>query len=85
MENSKKTASIRANITAKFGTILDRYSMIGAGPVVTRDFPDFALIVGNPVKEVGWVGKNGTNLDLDKSGISRCGNFKFSVNRVSET
>ncbi|MGD9216803.1 MAG: acyltransferase [Desulfobacteraceae bacterium] len=51
----KHGATIGANATIVCGTTLGRYCFIGAGAVVTRDVPDFALVVGNPFKQIGWV------------------------------
>ena len=50
----KKGATIGANATIICGTTLGRYSFIGAGAVVTKNVPDYALIVGNPAKQIGW-------------------------------
>ena len=51
----KKSASIGANATIICGNTIGKYSLIGAGSVVTKDVPDFAMVVGNPGKIVGWV------------------------------
>ena len=53
----KKSASIGANATLVCGNIIGRYAFIGAGTVVTKNVPDFALVIGNPGKIVGWVNK----------------------------
>jgi len=50
----KKGATIGANATIICGTTLGRYAFIGAGAVVTKSVPDYALIVGNPAKQIGW-------------------------------
>jgi UDP-2-acetamido-3-amino-2,3-dideoxy-glucuronate N-acetyltransferase len=55
-------ASIGANATIVCGSTLGRYSFVGAGAVVTRDIPDFALVVGVPAEQIGWVCKCGTRL-----------------------
>ena len=55
----KKSASIGANATIVCGTIIGQYALIGAGSVVTKDVPDFALVVGNPARIVGWVDEKG--------------------------
>jgi UDP-2-acetamido-3-amino-2,3-dideoxy-glucuronate N-acetyltransferase len=57
--------------------------MIGAGAVVTKDVPDFALILGNPGKIVGWVDKKGSRLEFDKNGLSQRGQFQFNGKIVS--
>lgn len=58
-------ATIGANATVLCGTTLGRYCFIGAGAVVIRDVPDFALIVGNPGRRIGWMSKAGAHLDTD--------------------
>jgi UDP-2-acetamido-3-amino-2,3-dideoxy-glucuronate N-acetyltransferase len=55
----KKGATIGANATIICGVTIGEYAMIGAGSVVTKDVPDYALIVGNPGKQIGWVDKEG--------------------------
>lgn len=61
----KRGASIGANATIVCGNIIGRYAFIGAGAVVTRDVPDFALVVGNPGRVVGWMCQCGVRLSLD--------------------
>ena len=58
----KKGATIGANATIICGVTIGEYAMIGAGAVVTKDVPDYALIVGNPGKQIGWVDKEGNTL-----------------------
>jgi UDP-2-acetamido-3-amino-2,3-dideoxy-glucuronate N-acetyltransferase len=60
----KKGATIGANATIVCGNNLGRYSFIAAGAVVTKDVPDFALMVGTPAKRVGWMSKTGRGFDL---------------------
>ena len=55
-------ATIGANATIVCGVAIGRYAMIGAGAVVTRDVPDFALVVGNPARRIGWVSRAGERL-----------------------
>ena len=73
----KKSASIGANATIVCGNTIGQYAMIGAGAVIIKDVPDFALILGNPGKIVGWVDKKGSRLVFDKNGLSQCGQFQF--------
>lgn len=68
----KKGASIGANATIICGNEIGSYALIGAGAVVTKDVPDFALLVGNPAKQIGWVSINGHRLSFDQSGIAVC-------------
>ena len=79
----KKSASIGANATIICGNTIGQYTMIGAGAVVTKDVPDFALILGNPGKIVGWVDKKGSRLEFDNNGLSQCGQFQFDGKIVS--
>ena len=78
----KKSASIGANATILCGITIGKYALIGAGAVVTRDVPDFALIIGNPGKKVGWVNKKGERLQFLKNGISSCGKYELIEDRV---
>lgn len=61
----KKGASIGANATIVCGITLGEYCMVGAGAVVTKDVPDFALVVGNPAKFRHWIGKTGEKLNFN--------------------
>ena len=60
----KRGASIGANATVVCGHTIGNYAFIGAGAVVTRDVPDYAIIVGNPGRVVGWMCQCGVKLDL---------------------
>jgi UDP-2-acetamido-3-amino-2,3-dideoxy-glucuronate N-acetyltransferase len=60
----RRGASIGANATILCGHTIGKYALIGAGAVVTRDVPDYALVVGNPARLVGWVCQCGVKLDL---------------------
>ena len=64
--------------------LLGRYSFISAGAVVTGDVPDYALVVGNPGKIIGWVDKVGKKLEFDDNGLSVCQKFKLKNNKVIE-
>ena len=68
----KKGASIGANATIICGNTLGKYCLIGAGAVVTKEVLDFALIVGNPGKQIGWVSEYGHRLDFDEKGMAKC-------------
>lgn len=67
-----KGASIGANATIVCGNSIGQYAFIGAGSVVTKDVPDFALVVGVPAKQIGWVSRAGHRLDFDNSGLAVC-------------
>ncbi len=68
----KEGASIGANATIVCGNIIGKNTMIGAGAVVTKDVPDFALVVGNPAKIIGWVSEAGKRLNFDSDGFAFC-------------
>ena len=82
----KKGASIGANATIICGNNIGRYAFIGAGSVVTKEVPDYALMVGNPSKNIGWMSEFGERLNFDSSGIAICDNtglkYKLSNNLV---
>lgn len=64
----KKGSTIGANATIVCGVTLGRYSFIGAGAVVNKDVPDYALMVGVPAKHIGWMSQYGEKLDLPLAG-----------------
>lgn len=63
----KKGASIGANSTIRCGITINEYAMIGCGSTVTKDVPAYALMVGNPAKQIAWVCKCGQKLNKDLS------------------
>ena len=84
----KKGASIGANATIICGNNIGRYAFIGAGSVVTKEVPDYALMVGNPSKNIGWMSEFGERLVFDEKGIAICDNtgsrYKFINNLVNK-
>ena len=68
----QKGASIGANSTIVCATTIGIYAMIGAGAVITKDVLPYALVVGNPAKQIGWVSEYGHRLEFDKSGKATC-------------
>lgn len=68
----KEGASLGANCTIICGNTIEKNAMVGAGSVVTKDVPDYALVVGIPAKVVGWVSEAGKRLSFDKDGIAFC-------------
>ena len=68
----KKGASIGANATIVCGNNIGKYAFIGAGAVVTKEVPDYALMVGNPSKNIGWMSEFGERLNFDSTGIAIC-------------
>lgn len=72
----KKGASIGANATIVCGNNIGEFSFIGAGSVVTKEIPNFALVVGNPSRQIGWVGEFGHRLIFDSNNIAICNESK---------
>lgn len=68
----KKGATIGANATIVCGVIIGNYAFIGAGTVVVSDVPDFALVVGNPARQIGWMSRRGMKLRFDHEGRATC-------------
>ena len=68
----KKGASIGANATIVCGHDIGEYAFIGAGAVVVKTVPAYALVVGNPSKQIGWMSEYGHRLNFDESGIAVC-------------
>ena len=84
----REGASLGANSTIVCGHTIGRFAFIGAGAVVTKDVPDFALVVGNPARVVGWVSEAGRKLVFNKEGIAHCEKsgktYKLDGGRVVE-
>ena len=68
----KHGASIGANATIVCGNVIGRFAFIGAGTVITKDVPDYALVVGNPGRQIGWMSEFGHRLEFDSSGRATC-------------
>jgi UDP-2-acetamido-3-amino-2,3-dideoxy-glucuronate N-acetyltransferase len=68
----KKGASIGANATIICGNTIGEYAMIGAGAVVTKNVAAYALMTGNPARQMGWVSEQGYNLAFDATGNASC-------------
>ncbi len=68
----KKGATIGANATIVCGNTIGRYAFVGAGAVVTRSVPDYALVVGNPARQAGWMSEYGHRLTFDEKGLAVC-------------
>ncbi|MBO4370745.1 MAG: N-acetyltransferase, partial [Paludibacteraceae bacterium] len=64
--------SIGANATIVCGHEIGQYALIGAGTVVTRDVKPYALVVGNPARQTGWVSEWGCKLQFDQQGMATC-------------
>ncbi|GGH01732.1 N-acetyltransferase [Polaribacter pacificus] len=68
----KKGASIGANATIVCGNDIGEYAFIGAGAVVTKEIPNYGLVVGNPSKQIGWVSEYGHRLHFDMNNKASC-------------
>lgn len=68
----KKGASIGANATIVCGNNIGEYAFIGAGAVVTKEIKPYALVVGNPSKQIGWISEFGHRLEFNNVGIAVC-------------
>jgi UDP-2-acetamido-3-amino-2,3-dideoxy-glucuronate N-acetyltransferase len=68
----RKGASIGANATIVCGNEIGQFAMIGAGAVITKEVPPYALVYGNPARQKGWVSEYGHKLEFDEKGIGIC-------------
>lgn len=68
----RKGVSIGANATIVCGVTLGTYAFVGAGSVVTKDVPPYALVVGNPARQTGWMSAHGARLVFDEQGYAIC-------------
>lgn len=68
----ERGASIGANSTIVCGNIIGRYAFVGAGAVVTKDVKPYALVIGNPAKQTGWMSEYGQKLTFDSKGFAFC-------------
>jgi len=83
-----KGASIGANATIVCGHDIGEYAFIGAGAVVTKTVPAFALVVGNPARQTGWMSEYGHKLKFDINGVAECpeskDKYEFKNNKVTK-
>lgn len=68
----QKGATIGANATIVCGITIGKYAFIGAGAVVTKNIPDYALVVGNPARQTGWMSEYGHKLKFNSDGLAIC-------------
>ena len=84
----RKGASIGANATIVCGHNIGEFAFIGAGAVVTKEIPAYALVVGNPAKQVGWMSEFGHRLNFNENNIAICpeskAKYKLKDNKVSK-
>lgn len=85
----KKGASIGANATVICGNTIGSYAFIGAGAVITKNVPSYALVVGNPAKQIGWISEFGHRLNFDEKGNATCKesgeHYQLRNNKVVKT
>ncbi len=84
----RKGASIGANATIVCGNDIGAYSFIGAGAVVVKEVKPYALVVGNPSRQIGWISEFGHRLTFDETGIAVCPEsgekYELKNNRVNK-
>ena len=83
-----KGATIGANATIVCGHNIGRFAFIGAGAVVTKEISEYALVVGNPARQIGWMSEQGHRLNFDANGVAICdGNgdkYELSEGKVTK-
>ena len=84
----RKGASIGANATIVCGHDIGEYAFIGAGAVVTKEVPAYALVVGNPARQTGWMSEYGHRLEFNDEGVAECleskEKYRLENNRVEK-
>ena len=85
----EKGATIGANATIVCGNLIGKYSFVGAGAVVTREVLPYALVVGNPSRQVGWMSEYGHRLEFNEKGLAACPEsgeeYKLDGERITKT
>ena len=83
-----KGATVGANATIVCGHDIGKFAFIGAGAVVTKNVPDYALVVGNPSKQIGWMSEYGCRLNFDSNGLAVCPEsneqYKLANNKIAK-
>ncbi len=84
----QKGATIGANATIVCGITIGKYAFIGAGAVVTKNIPDYALVIGNPARQTGWMSEYGHKLKFNSEGLAICtesqDQYRLENNKVSK-
>ncbi len=84
----RKGASIGANATIVCGHDIGEFAFIGAGAVVTKEVPAYALVVGNPARQMGWMSEYGHRLEFNSEGVAECEEskekYRLENNRVEK-
>lgn len=80
----KRGSTIGANATIVCGVTIGRYAFVGAGAVVTKDVPDYALVLGNPARHQGWMSRHGHPMaEPDAQGVMRCPESGYRYREVA--
>jgi UDP-2-acetamido-3-amino-2,3-dideoxy-glucuronate N-acetyltransferase len=80
----RRGSTIGANATVVCGVTIGRYAFIGAGAVVTSDVPDYALMLGVPARQVGWMSRHGHRLTAGEEGLLVCRESGFRYRETPE-
>lgn len=81
----KRGCTIGANATIVCGVTIGRYAFVGAGAVVTKDVPDYALVIGNPARQAGWMSRHGHKLGPSGAdGVMRCPESGYRYQEVKK-
>ncbi len=85
----RRGCTIGANATIVCGVEIGRYALVGAGSVIIRDVPEYAMMVGNPARQIGWISRTGEKLQLDPEGTAWCASegktYHLKGGRLSES
>ncbi len=81
----RKGATIGANATIVCGNEIGEYAFIGAGAVITKSVPAYALVVGNPARQIGWMSEFGQRLRFDENGLAICPESKETYQLTNGT
>jgi UDP-2-acetamido-3-amino-2,3-dideoxy-glucuronate N-acetyltransferase len=79
----RKGATIGANATIVCGNEIGAYAFIGAGSVITKPVPAYALVVGNPAKQIGWMSEAGNKLNFDTKGMAFCSSTLYKYQLIN--
>jgi UDP-2-acetamido-3-amino-2,3-dideoxy-glucuronate N-acetyltransferase len=80
----RRGATIGANATILSGVTIGRYAFVGAGAVVTKDVPDYALVMGNPARKTGWMSRHGHVLRPGTDSVLRCPESGFRYQEIDD-
>ena len=84
----QKGATLGANCTIICGVVIGRHAFVGAGSVVTKDIKDYALMIGSPAIQIGWISEHGERLTFNENGIATCPgngeNYQLKDNKVTK-